>query len=115
MDFEYSDLLKMSKAKDNETIVEHTENLIKQAELLKNFGYIKDDDVAKDLITACYYHDFGKVNKEFQYRINNKTNFNEAEEVPHNILSVFFIDKNNCINYENVFFAVLYHHYKNIS
>lgn len=112
MDFEYSDLLKMSKAKDNETIVEHTENLIKQAELLKNFGYIKDDDVAKDLITACYYHDFGKVNEQFQYRINNKTKFNEAEEVPHNILSVFFIDKNNCINYENVFFAVLYHHYK---
>lgn len=112
MNFEYGDLLRNYKAKENETIAQHTENLIRQANLLKNLGYISED-IAQVLITACYYHDFGKVNKEFQYRINHKTKFDAKKEVPHNILSLFFIDKDKCGDYYDIiFFAVLYHHYR---
>lgn len=98
-------------AKPNETIKEHTDKLINQANILKKYNYIKNDNIFEDLLLACKYHDYGKANSEFQKRIKNHTRFNSNNEIPHNILSIFFIDENNCIDYTAVCFAVMYHHY----
>lgn len=98
-------------AKPNETIQEHTNNLKKQARILKELHYLKDEQLYQDLLTACEYHDYGKANSAFQKRIKKHTRFNTHTEIPHNVLSIFFIDKNKCVDYTAVCFAVLYHHY----
>ncbi|MDU5263400.1 MAG: CRISPR-associated endonuclease Cas3'', partial [Clostridium celatum] len=63
---------------------------------------------------ACIYHDLGKLNKEFQKRVNGKNvKFNEDEEVVHNILSLYFIDNNSFESQEDylrVAHSVLNHH-----
>lgn len=105
-------------AKEKETIAEHTENTNNQADILISLNYVPKR-LIDDLRTACENHDKGKANAEFQNRIgkkiteNKKIYFDEEKEVPHNVLSMFFIDKNCCIDYESVCFAVLYHHYRN--
>ena len=98
-------------AKPNETIRQHTDNLLAQANLLNNIGYIINEKLYTDLLCACEYHDYGKANSEFQKRLKKHTNFNPFWEVPHNILSVFFVDENRCNDYISVCFSVLYHHY----
>jgi CRISPR-associated endonuclease/helicase Cas3 len=98
-------------AKPKESIFEHTEKLKKSAEILYNFGYIKDNDLYHDLRVACEYHDYGKANSEFQKRVVAHYPFNPNTEIPHNVLSLFFVDEDKCRDYINVAFAVLYHHY----
>lgn len=98
-------------AKPNETIRQHTDKLIKQAKLLNELGYISSKTVYSDLLCACEYHDYGKGNSEFQKRIVRHYRFNSYKEVPHSVLSVFFVDENKCNDYAGVCFAVLYHHY----
>ena len=98
-------------AKPNETIREHTDKLIKQAKLLNQLGYISSKTIYSDLLCACEYHDYGKGNSEFQKRIVRNYRFNSYKEVPHSVLSVFFVDENKCNDYAGVCFAVLYHHY----
>ncbi len=114
----YDKMFKSLMAKENQTIFEHTEKLVSQAKLLFELGYIKEQNLFDDLVTSCEYHDCGKFNSAFQERINkkiiyNKTvRFNPDEEVPHNVLSVFFIDESKCHDYSAVFYSVLYHHYR---
>lgn len=98
-------------AKPNETIQEHTDNLKKQAKILKEFHYLENEQLYQDLLTACEYHDYGKANSAFQKRIKKHTRFDTHKEIPHNVLSLFFIDEDECIDYTAVCFAVLYHHY----
>ncbi len=98
-------------AKPNETIQQHTDKLKTQAEILKALHYLKDEQLYQDLLTACEYHDYGKANSAFQKRIQKHTRFNSHLEIPHNVLSVFFVDENECMDYTAVCFAVLYHHY----
>ena len=38
-------------------------------------------------------HDNGKANSQFQKRITKGGNFQPEQEIPHSILSTFFIDK----------------------
>lgn len=102
-------------AKPNETIRQHTDKLIKQAKLLNELGYISSKTVYSDLLCACEYHDYGKGNSEFQKRIVRHYRFNSYKEVPHSVLSVFFVDENKCNDYAGVCFAVLYHHYRSDS
>lgn len=100
-------------AKPNKTIKEHSNDLLFCAMLLNKYGYIKNQHVYKLLILACQYHDYGKANREFQSRIKNNTKFNEEKEIVHNILSIFFIDKNDFESeddYYRVCHAVLHHH-----
>lgn len=105
-------------AKENETIKEHTDNLVSAANRLVEYHYISDGNFIHDLIQSCLYHDTGKANKKFQERILAKINrnvrlkFNPDEEVPHNVLSVFYIEEEKCVDYNAVCFAVLYHHYR---
>lgn len=98
-------------AKPQETIREHTDSLLRQAELLKKLDYIKSKKLYSDLLVACEYHDYGKGNSEFQKRILCRTKFNSYKEIPHSILSLFFVEEDECIDYASVCFAVLYHHY----
>lgn len=102
----------LAKAKPKETIREHTDNLKAQAELLKSLGYVKLSKLYSDLLIACEYHDYGKINNEFQKRIRSYTKFNSFTEVPHSVLSLFFINEADCYDYISVCFAVLYHHYR---
>lgn len=104
-------LIAQKLAKPNETIEIHTNNLINQANRLHNLGYIKNEILFSDLLTACNYHDYGKANSQFQKRLLTHCKFNEEKEIPHNVLSIFFIDESQCNNYTAVAFAVLYHHY----
>ena len=98
-------------AKPDKTIGQHSNELIEQAKLLYKLGYIKSDDLYSDLLVSCLKHDNGKANSQFQKRITKGGNFQPEQEIPHSILSTFFIDKSECIKPISVYFAVLYHHY----
>lgn len=98
-------------AKPDKTIGQHSNELIEQAKLLYKLGYIKSDDLYADLLVSCLKHDNGKANSQFQKRITKGGDFQPEQEIPHSILSTFFIDKSECIKPISVYFAVLYHHY----
>lgn len=96
-----------------ETISEHTECVLKEADLLVQLGYISDD-LSNLLHYACEKHDYGKVNEHMQTRLHNKSiHFDPDSEVQHNLLSALFIDEHDFGNSEDfisVLYAVLYHH-----
>lgn len=100
-------------AKPDKTLLEHTEDVRKQLEIINNLGYIKSERIYKLTDKACSLHDYGKVNREFQKRIRNHSKFNEKKEVAHNVLSLFFIqpdDFETDEDYMKVAEAVLTHH-----
>ena len=104
-------------AKPDKTIKEHTMDLIEELNKLKKLGYISDAKLFSLVEKGCIYHDIGKINKEFQKRIerskDKKVKFNDEKEVAHNILSIYFIDdkKFSDINdYLKVLHSVLNHH-----
>ncbi|WP_243447325.1 CRISPR-associated helicase Cas3' [Clostridium tetani] len=107
-------LIEEKKAKSYKTIKEHTLELIEVLNLLRDLGYIKNDKIYELVEKACIYHDLGKLNKEFQKRVNGKNiKFNETKEVVHNILSLYFINSKNFENQEDylkVAHSVLNHH-----
>ncbi|MCT4545113.1 MAG: CRISPR-associated helicase Cas3' [Vallitalea sp.] len=101
------------KAKPNKTIREHTDELLQNLDILQSLNYIKSQHIYELTRIACEYHDYGKVNREFQKRIKNNYKFNEEIEIAHNVLSLYFIDKSkfeNVDDYYKVGFAVLNHH-----
>ncbi|MBQ7522295.1 MAG: CRISPR-associated endonuclease Cas3'', partial [Clostridia bacterium] len=105
-----------AKSNPKETIREHTDNLLCQVELLKKYGYISNESLYEDLLVSCEYHDYGKVNEKFQKRIQSPKYCRMTDmEVPHNVLSAFLVDEEKCNEYINVLFAVLHHHYRNLS
>lgn len=104
-------------AKPDKTIREHTEDLLEELDRLREFGYIKDEKIYSLVEKACIYHDIGKINREFQERINKskvkKVKFDENKEIAHNILSIYFIDDKNFDSKEDylrVMHSVLNHH-----
>lgn len=98
-------------AKPSETIEQHTDKLLECAKVLYDLGYIKSEQLYKDLLVVCKNHDMGKINSQFQIRIKRKSRFNYEIEVPHAVLSIFFVNDSECNDYTSVLFAVLYHHY----
>ena len=99
-------------AKKDKSIREHTDDLLVNASILKTYGYINQRMYGL-LVSACEYHDYGKVNPMFQRRIRNSSRFNETNEVVHNVLSLYFIDEKKIGNKEDyikVAHAVLNHH-----
>lgn len=106
-----------SLAKPDETIEEHTENLLKCLELLISLNYVDTED-SKILERAIIYHDVGKADFLFTERLKNNTKFDKFKEVPHNILSYYmmyielnnfsnsFLNENNLASY-----AILNHHH----
>ena len=98
-------------AKPDETIEQHTDKLLECAKVLYDLGYIKSEQLYKDLLVACKKHDMGKMNSQFQIRIKRRSKYNYEIEVPHAVLSIFFVDESECNDYTSVLFAVLFHHY----
>ena len=109
-------------AKPDETLGEHVEKLLEEAERLREYGYIRDARILELVIIACIHHDDGKINHEMQKRLEmgragKSGKFNPEKEVVHNILSGFLLnpdeiaafhdDKND---YYRVLFAILFHH-----
>ena len=108
---ELAEIYKKYKAKENETIYEHTNNLLLKLEELK--GIVDIEDI--DLITeACIFHDFAKVNPLFQRRLESGKKMDENKEIGHNILS-FYMAKNYLGEYSKedrniILYAILNHH-----
>ena len=79
---------------DGESIVEHTEELIKNFERL--FQMYPDIKVNKKLLLlACIYHDLGKINSKFQGKLYGKKS---DREIPHGILSTAFINDDTLLD-----------------
>lgn len=89
----------LAKTKNEETIIDHTE------ELLKNYNILKDiyPDIKnlnwEILKLACIYHDLGKLNTKFQNKLMEKLGYDILEdtlknisEIPHGYLSPAFLD-----------------------
>lgn len=108
---------KTAKSKPEKTIAEHTMDLAKEAERLLDYGYIKSTEYKKIhqlLLLACKYHDYGKVGKYFQDRMKTNGKFQSDVEIPHNILSLLFINPDSeefaDEDFYKVAYAVLNHH-----
>lgn len=100
-------------AKPNKTLKEHTQDLRDELLILNELGYVKSERILSLADKACYWHDFGKVNREFQKRIRLHTNFNMNTEIAHNVLSLYFIKPEEFEtneDYLKVAYAVLTHH-----
>ena len=105
----------MAKNNPEKTLEEHTNDLLSSLEIINDLGYIRDKDIYNLAKKACYYHDFGKVNDEFQKRVKSekKLKFNKEKEVFHNILSLYFINSEDFEDEEDYYricHAVLNHH-----
>lgn len=101
------------------TLAIHNAALREALDKLYELGYI-EKKMYELLKIACEYHDLGKINEIFQARMKNKKlHFDLEKEIPHNVLSLFFVDSErvNKINpedkknYVRMLFAILYHHY----
>lgn len=104
----------LAKSNPKEDIQTHTNNLLKNLDLLQKL--YPNLSVDWDLLRwACVYHDMGKLNYKFQERIKNGKHF--ANEIPHGLLSLAFIDYKELKKMEFgkkdiklLFQAVAYHH-----
>jgi CRISPR-associated endonuclease/helicase Cas3 len=79
----------LAKSKPKETIQEHTDNLIKNYNILKTI-YPSLEINWDILYKVCLLHDLGKMNLKFQDKIENS--IRHKGEIPHGILSLAFID-----------------------
>ena len=108
---ELAEIYKKYKAKENETIYEHTNNLLLKLEELKDIVDMEDIDLITE---ACIFHDFAKVNPLFQRRLESGKKMDENKEIGHNILS-FYMAKNYLEEYSKedrniILYAILNHH-----
>ena len=108
---ELAEIYKKYKAKENETIYEHTNNLLLKLEELKDIVDMEDIDLITE---ACIFHDFAKVNPLFQQRLESGKKMDENKEIGHNILS-FYMAKNYLGEYSKedrniILYAILNHH-----
>lgn len=108
------ELIQKYMAKPDKTIKQHTLDLLDNLYVLEGLGYIHKGKLFKLVEKACIYHDLGKLNCEFQYRVTGKSKrFDDSKEVAHNVLSLYFIDSKSFENFEDylkVAHSVLNHH-----
>lgn len=115
-----------------ETIPEHTSNLVTAYESLKLLSHINQATIGKyDTIIRkiIYYHDLGKLNHKFQNKLKlappiHIKELKDREEVPHEWLSPAFISdedkiifkkysENNILFPALVQYCIAYHHTRN--
>ena len=107
-------------AKSNgETVLEHTEKLIKNFKILSDI--YSDLNVNKDLLLlSCIYHDLGKININFQKSIENFA-FNNYSGIMHGLLSLAFINVENLLSefeisdIKALIYSVAFHHERDFS
>ena len=101
-------------AKPNKTIREHADDLKKRAYRLKEIGYIKEEHLFYLLLECCEHHDDGKATIRFEMRVTSErwVPFDPEKEIPHNVLSVYYLDKTKYEekDYLKIASAILYHH-----
>lgn len=104
----------LAKSNPREKIYEHTNNLIKNYELLKSI-YPSLNINWDILYKACLFHDLGKMNIKFQDKLEKGKR--HSDEIPHGILSLLFIDfeglENDGYSEKDIkvlFHAIGYHH-----
>lgn len=106
------ELLSISLAKPDETIREHTDNLLKNVDTLRDLGYI-NQDIERLLRIVSEYHDYGKINERFQNRIKNGGRFDKEREIYHNLISPIFLKKElfkDEVDYYRAFYIIANHH-----
>jgi CRISPR-associated endonuclease/helicase Cas3 len=89
----------LAKTKPEESIIQHTENLIKQYQKLKEIYPNINNMDWRLLELACLYHDLGKMNTKFQNKLMKKLGYEElledklleVDEIPHGYLSPAFL------------------------
>lgn len=111
-----------TKTSAAQTIIEHTNHLIKKWEI---FRKIYPNALSKKdwtiLLQAVTYHDLGKANTKFQNKVRTieeriEDLFPEIDEIPHNYLSCAFMPIKNLITHYGkedatlLILAVYYHH-----
>jgi len=112
------------------TLKKHTEDLLNNlnkisAQLPKKLGNIEKDGLFQLLKYACFFHDLGKVSPKFQKTLGNEEYYNGLKElldkdIRHNILSLFFINKEKikeiCQDNESLYSTFLssiaFHHWR---
>ena len=103
----------IAKTKPEQSLKEHTEEVEQSLEVLKNLNYVLNKHIYQLTKIACHYHDYGKMNTQFQARIksNGKIKFNIEKEIPHSILSVYFLNEEEIgEDYYKIAYAILRHH-----
>ncbi len=103
----------IAKTSPTKTIRQHTDDLLAALETIKQLGLIDDDKIYQLTKLACEYHDYGKINHQFQERLQNGKKFNPNQEIGHNLLSAPLVDKANFISDEDyaiVLNAIINHH-----
>ena len=110
----------LAKSNPEETIQQHTDNLLKQLEILKSI--YPNINVNFDLLYyACLYHDLGKISLSFQKKVDKNLSDSTInnEEFPHGVLSTLFIDTKKLrklgFSSEEVsllYQSVYYHHHR---
>ena len=120
-------VIKKKGEKRYQTIEEHTEELLKSLEILRNFyeNEIEENlegeagDFWELLKKAALYHDLGKASSHFQYKIRKslgqkeKIKKPEGKEIPHNYLSAIFLLGESAFKFDLwdvLLFAVAFHH-----
>ena len=109
----YDNVKNIYYAKPDKTLAQHNEELHIQKKKLIELGYINDEKIIELLEYSIEFHDIGKINPEFQMRLKENKKFDVSKEVAHNILSIYFINKNDFEDkndYESIAYAVFYHH-----
>ena len=85
----------LAKSND-ETVLEHTEKLIKNFKILTDI-YPNLNVNNELLLLSCIYHDLGKININFQKSIENSS-FKNNSGIPHGLLSLAFINIKNLLS-----------------
>lgn len=107
-------------AKSNkETILEHTEKLIKNFKILTDI--YSNLNVNKELLLlSCIYHDLGKININFQKNIENLNSSNYSG-IMHGLLSLSFINVEKLLlefeisDIKALIYSVALHHERDFS
>jgi CRISPR-associated endonuclease/helicase Cas3 len=112
------------------TLREHTKDLLDNLENLcekmpESLGNISKNDLFRLLKYTCFFHDLGKVSPSFQKLLGNTDYYNKYNKyldtkIRHNILSLFFINKekvkeicdSNEALYSTLLSAVAFHHWR---
>lgn len=79
----------LAKSNPQETIIEHTDKLLENFEILKQI--YPDLEIDWDILyLCCLYHDLGKMNIKFQDKLEKRKR--HKDEIPHAVLSLAFLD-----------------------
>ncbi len=106
---------------DGETIIEHTQNLLKNLTILRKV-YPETRVNWKLLELACIFHDLGKINAKFQKKIRENRSFIPGE-IPHGLLSVSLLPAKKLVKEDNftiedvrvLCYTIANHHERNFS